>query len=282
MDYLGLDASQELLLFAASNPEVMRDLRLPTAVVAQAGAVSLRSDLLDMHLYVLSRWGGGGLLRVAALRTCWGCAAVCCASDLLDLRRYVLRFGLVGCAPLRAEQWRHWCVRASVGPPGKHPAAARPCRRALALLAAKPQLSSLKLDLIPALCRQRLHFAHSGSVVGLDDSGARPPLGAPPPASRAHPRPRAPACPPWISSYRSAGLGPVWVCTIAPDLVSDRVWDATCHPLPAAATQSDTDAEGDLHPAGSFVSAAHVMELSHAGPSTRSGAGRVGTFMVRG
>lgn len=55
MDYLGLDPAQEVLLFAASHPETLRDLKLPMAVIQQYGSVNIRSDLMDMHLYVLSR-----------------------------------------------------------------------------------------------------------------------------------------------------------------------------------------------------------------------------------
>jgi translation initiation factor eIF-2B subunit gamma len=55
VDYLGLDPSRQLLLFAASSPEVLRDIKLPLAAVQQVGAVQLHSDLQDQHLYVMSR-----------------------------------------------------------------------------------------------------------------------------------------------------------------------------------------------------------------------------------
>ncbi|WIA38932.1 hypothetical protein OEZ86_005085 [Tetradesmus obliquus] len=55
VDYLGLDPSRQLLLFAASSPEVLRDIQLPLAAVQAVGSVTLHSDLQDQHLYVLSR-----------------------------------------------------------------------------------------------------------------------------------------------------------------------------------------------------------------------------------
>jgi translation initiation factor eIF-2B subunit gamma len=55
VDYLGLDASRQLLLFAASSPEALRDIKLPLAAVSAVGAVDLTTDLVDQHLYVLSR-----------------------------------------------------------------------------------------------------------------------------------------------------------------------------------------------------------------------------------
>lgn len=55
VDYLGVDASRQLLLFAASSPEALRDIKLPLAAVSAVGAVDLHTDLLDQHMYVLSR-----------------------------------------------------------------------------------------------------------------------------------------------------------------------------------------------------------------------------------
>ncbi|KAF6255618.1 nucleotide-diphospho-sugar transferase [Scenedesmus sp. NREL 46B-D3] len=55
VDYLGLDPSRQLLLFAASSPDVLRDIKLPLAAAQQLGAVQLHSDLQDQHLYVMSR-----------------------------------------------------------------------------------------------------------------------------------------------------------------------------------------------------------------------------------
>ena len=54
VDYLGLDAARRLLLFSASSPEALRDLKVPLAAVRRHGAVEVRSDLVDHHLYVLS------------------------------------------------------------------------------------------------------------------------------------------------------------------------------------------------------------------------------------
>lgn len=58
VDYLGLDPQQQLLLFAASSPEALREIKLPVAAVQQAGAVEVHTDMQDQHLYVLSRWVG--------------------------------------------------------------------------------------------------------------------------------------------------------------------------------------------------------------------------------
>eukprot|EP00775_Hariotina_reticulata_P009395 gene9396-9559_t len=55
VDYLGIDVSRQLLLFAASSPEQLRDVKLPMAAIQQAGSLELRTDLVDEHLYVLSR-----------------------------------------------------------------------------------------------------------------------------------------------------------------------------------------------------------------------------------
>eukprot|EP00879_Flechtneria_rotunda_P010891 GHRR01011381.1.p1 GENE.GHRR01011381.1~~GHRR01011381.1.p1 ORF type:complete len:515 (+),score=167.39 GHRR01011381.1:92-1636(+) len=55
VDYLGLDPARQTLLFAASSPESLRDLKLPLAAVQQAGCIELHSDLQDQHLYVFSR-----------------------------------------------------------------------------------------------------------------------------------------------------------------------------------------------------------------------------------
>jgi translation initiation factor eIF-2B subunit gamma len=63
VDYLGLDAARQSLLFAAPSPEALREIRLPLAVLAvgggagaggilgAGGALELRSDLVDLHLY---------------------------------------------------------------------------------------------------------------------------------------------------------------------------------------------------------------------------------------
>jgi len=41
VDYLGIDVSRQLLLFAASSPEQLRDVKLPMAAVQQAGSLEL-------------------------------------------------------------------------------------------------------------------------------------------------------------------------------------------------------------------------------------------------
>lgn len=60
VDYVGLDASQQHLLFYASSPETLRDLRVPLSVVKRLGSVSISSDLANSHLYVLNRCGARG------------------------------------------------------------------------------------------------------------------------------------------------------------------------------------------------------------------------------
>lgn len=55
VDYCALDASRQVLLYAASHPDTLRDLRLPLAAVTAHGPLELRSDLVDQHLYVFSR-----------------------------------------------------------------------------------------------------------------------------------------------------------------------------------------------------------------------------------
>jgi hypothetical protein len=68
VDYLGLDPSRQLLLFAASSPDVLRDIKLPLAAVQQVGSVQLHSDLQDQHLYVMSRWGSRELCYTTGTR----------------------------------------------------------------------------------------------------------------------------------------------------------------------------------------------------------------------
>ncbi len=55
VDYVGLDLSREELLFYASSPEAIRDLKLPLHAVRRNGAMTISSDLVDAHLYVFSR-----------------------------------------------------------------------------------------------------------------------------------------------------------------------------------------------------------------------------------
>lgn len=55
VDYIGLDASSQQLLFYTSSPEALRDLRIPLHVVRKHGSVALSSNLVDAHLYVFDR-----------------------------------------------------------------------------------------------------------------------------------------------------------------------------------------------------------------------------------
>ncbi|MEW5317384.1 MAG: hypothetical protein WDW38_008684 [Sanguina aurantia] len=52
VDYIGLDASSQQLLFYTSSPEALRDLKIPLHVVRKHGSVALSSNLVDAHLYV--------------------------------------------------------------------------------------------------------------------------------------------------------------------------------------------------------------------------------------
>ena len=56
LDYIGLDESREHLLFYASSPDAMRDLRVPMATLRRYGSMSVCSDLTDAHLYIFSRY----------------------------------------------------------------------------------------------------------------------------------------------------------------------------------------------------------------------------------
>lgn len=88
VDYIGLDPSAQHLLFYASSPEALRDLKIPLSVVRRHGAINVASDLADAHLYVFNRWGAA----VRALHAClqsgrWRAVArrclLCCV--LLDV-----------------------------------------------------------------------------------------------------------------------------------------------------------------------------------------------------
>lgn len=56
VDYIGLDASSQQLLFYTSSLEALRDLKIPLQVVRQHGSVALSSNLVDAHLYVFDRY----------------------------------------------------------------------------------------------------------------------------------------------------------------------------------------------------------------------------------
>jgi translation initiation factor eIF-2B subunit gamma len=55
VDYVGLDPSREHLLFYASSPESLRDLKVPLSVVKRHSSISIASDLANAHLYVLNK-----------------------------------------------------------------------------------------------------------------------------------------------------------------------------------------------------------------------------------
>lgn len=55
VDYIGLDAKKERLLFHASSPETIRDLKVSMNVIRKFGSVNISSDLADVHVYVFSK-----------------------------------------------------------------------------------------------------------------------------------------------------------------------------------------------------------------------------------
>lgn len=56
VDYIGLDADQQRVLFyASSSIDALKDLRVQVSVVKHYKRMTVSSDLLDMHCYVLSR-----------------------------------------------------------------------------------------------------------------------------------------------------------------------------------------------------------------------------------
>jgi hypothetical protein len=95
VDYIGLDARKQRLLFHASSPDTVRDLKVGMGVVRKFGSVSISSDLADVHFYVFSR---------------------------------------------------------AVFP----------------ILAAKPQLTNLKLDVLPYLAAQQLRLAAAADAAGTE------------------------------------------------------------------------------------------------------------------
>lgn len=55
VDYVGLDTAQKQLMFiAGSTPEARRQVRVPLAAL-QEGQLSLRTDLMDTHLYIFHK-----------------------------------------------------------------------------------------------------------------------------------------------------------------------------------------------------------------------------------
>jgi translation initiation factor eIF-2B subunit gamma len=126
VDYLGLDAARQSLLFAAPSPEALREIRLPLAVLAvgggaggggilgAGGALELRSDLVDLHLYAFdvatvlplllagpaAAAGGGGAAAA-------GAASSSFLSLKLDFLPYLARMassGRLAAAVERAQQ----------------------------------------------------------------------------------------------------------------------------------------------------------------------------------
>jgi translation initiation factor eIF-2B subunit gamma len=55
VDYIGLDAKKERLLFHASSSETIRDLKVSMNVIRKFGSVNISSDLADVHVYVFSK-----------------------------------------------------------------------------------------------------------------------------------------------------------------------------------------------------------------------------------
>uniref|UniRef100_A0A7S3R0R7 Translation initiation factor eIF2B subunit gamma n=1 Tax=Dunaliella tertiolecta TaxID=3047 RepID=A0A7S3R0R7_DUNTE len=55
VDYVGLDPRQEHLLFYASSPEALRDLKVPLSVVKRHGSITVASNLTNAQLYIMNR-----------------------------------------------------------------------------------------------------------------------------------------------------------------------------------------------------------------------------------
>ncbi|GIL56412.1 hypothetical protein Vafri_11777 [Volvox africanus] len=55
VDYIGLDPTREHLLFYASNPDALRDLKVPLPTVRRYGTMSISSNFFDAHLYIFNR-----------------------------------------------------------------------------------------------------------------------------------------------------------------------------------------------------------------------------------
>jgi hypothetical protein len=148
VDYLGCDASRSRLLFAASSPDTLRDLKLPlAALVPGGGAASLSSDTQDMHLYVLSR----------------------CAACMVWQRPHTVLWGTYG--PTLSCVQTGCLDHMTTIIPLLAPPACPHHREALGLLAGQPRLSSLKLDFLPWLCRHQ-HTIRRTSQRSLLAAGA--------------------------------------------------------------------------------------------------------------
>eukprot|EP00198_Chlamydomonas_reinhardtii_P010061 XP_001699398.1 eukaryotic initiation factor [Chlamydomonas reinhardtii] len=58
VDYIGLDPSRQHLLFYASSPDALRDLKVPLPTVRRYGHMSISSNYVDAHLYIFNRQAG--------------------------------------------------------------------------------------------------------------------------------------------------------------------------------------------------------------------------------
>ncbi|KAK9828728.1 hypothetical protein WJX72_001741 [[Myrmecia] bisecta] len=54
VDYIGMDEAQKRLLFFASSPEMKSKLRVPLTALKQFGQLTVRTDFVDVHLYVFN------------------------------------------------------------------------------------------------------------------------------------------------------------------------------------------------------------------------------------
>ncbi|KAG2441401.1 hypothetical protein HYH02_009990 [Chlamydomonas schloesseri] len=55
VDYIGLDPTRQHLLFYASSPDALRDLKVPLPTVRRYGNMSISSNFVDAHLYIFNR-----------------------------------------------------------------------------------------------------------------------------------------------------------------------------------------------------------------------------------
>ncbi|GFR40448.1 hypothetical protein Agub_g976 [Astrephomene gubernaculifera] len=55
VDYVGLDPTRQHLLFYASSPDALRDLKVPLPTVRRYGTMTVSSNFFDAHLYVFNR-----------------------------------------------------------------------------------------------------------------------------------------------------------------------------------------------------------------------------------
>ena len=55
VDYIGLDASHERLMFYTPSPESLKEIKVPLHGVRAHGSMHISTDLVDAHLYVFDR-----------------------------------------------------------------------------------------------------------------------------------------------------------------------------------------------------------------------------------